>query len=346
MKATLTILALIGGIAAPAAGAHPAADEQRERMVVREIARLREVVYQRGAHEQTDRTTRTLKLGPSGELHLANLAGPVVITRGGGSETTLEIVRTSRAATVESARDMLGLVTVDVTERGTRAEVRARYPETSRNERRSMSVSVAYTVTAPADTRITIRSLSGDIRVTDIQGDLFLETISGDVEIAGAARIGLAKTVSGDVTISRTRSDGAIEAASMSGDVTLREVQARRVRANSISGALMLDGLQCERAEAQSMSGDVVFRGALAKGGRYDLKSHSGSVRLALAGDVGFDIDANSFGGTIRSDLPLKTQGGESFGGSRRRSFRGVFGDGSATVTVTTFSGGVIISRQ
>ena len=36
-----------------------------------------------------------------------------MVTRGNGNETTLEIVKTSRAATDESAREMLGLVTVD-----------------------------------------------------------------------------------------------------------------------------------------------------------------------------------------------------------------------------------------
>lgn len=342
MKATLTIVVLLGAIAAPAAAQERHREQPKERIVAREAARARVVSYQRNTQSQTDRTTRTLELGANGELALFNLSGDIEVSRGSGGSATLEIVKTARAATVDGAREMLGLVTVEVSERGGRAEVRTRYPELPRDQRRPFNVSVAYTVTAPAGTRLTIRSLSGDIQVHDIEGDLLLESTSGDVEVAGAARIGLAKSISGDVTISRTRTDGTLEASAVSGDVVIRDVQARVVNAHSISGAVVMEGLQCERAQANSMSGDVAFTGPLSRGGRYELKSHSGNIRLELAGDVGFDLDATTFSGTLRTELPLETKGDR--GG--RRSVRGVFGDGSAIVSVTTFSGNAVIRQR
>jgi DUF4097 and DUF4098 domain-containing protein YvlB len=175
---------------------------------------------------------------------------------------------------------------------------------------------------------------------------LFLDTTSGDVEISGAARVGLAKSISGDVTISATRTEGAVEASSISGNVILRDVQAARAALGSISGGVDVQGLRCERVDANSMTGDIVFNGALTPNGRYELKSHSGSVTVKVAGSTGFDLDATTFSGTIRTDLPLKTQGGDQRSGRGRRSFRGVFGDGSAMLTVTTFSGSVAIGKQ
>ncbi|HXQ77907.1 MAG TPA: DUF4097 family beta strand repeat-containing protein, partial [Gemmatimonadaceae bacterium] len=86
----------------------------------------------------------------------------------------------------------------------------------------------------------------------------------------------------------------------------------------------------------------VEFGGTLAKGGRYELNSHSGDVRVVLSGATGFELEANSFSGSIRSDLPLKMQGDVG----RHRSVQGVFGDGSAVLSVTTFSGSVVISRK
>ena len=93
---------------------------------------------------------------------------------------------------------------------------------------------------------------------------------------------------------------------------------------------------------SHSVSGSVEFGGTLAKGGRYELNSHSGDVRVVLSGATGFELEANSFSGSIRSDLPLKMQGDVG----RRRSVQGVFGDGSAVLSVTTFSGSVVISRK
>jgi hypothetical protein len=343
MRATVTIL-LFASLAAPAA-AQTRVDTTRVRTVIREAVR-HAPAYQRGAQEETETTTRTVKLGAKGELNLFNLSGDIVVTRGSGNEATIQIVKRARAATAEAAREALKRVTVEVDERGERVEVRTRYPEMARSDRRQVHASVDYTVSAPANTRMTIRSLSGDIRVTDIAGDLFLDTTSGDVDISGAARVGLAKSISGDVTISATRTEGAVEASSISGNVILRDVQAARAALSSISGGVDVQGLRSERVDANSMTGDIVFNGALTPNGRYELKSHSGSINLQVAGSTGFDLDATTFSGTIRTDLPLKTQGGDQRSGRGRRSFRGVFGDGSAMITVTTFSGSVAIGKQ
>jgi hypothetical protein len=97
----------------------------------------------------------------------------------------------------------------------------------------------------------------------------------------------------------------------------------------------------------------------LTKNGRYDLSSHSGTVRLALDGATGFELIASSFSGSIHSELPLTTggnrdssQGDDQRGPGRRRgrvlnnhSMRATFGDASATLTIRTFSGDLVIAK-
>jgi hypothetical protein len=82
--------------------------------------------------------------------------------------------------------------------------------------------------------------------------------------------------------------------------------------------------------------------------GRYELQSHSGDVRVAISGDTGFEIEANSWSGSVRADgFPLKlTAGDEASRRGRRRSLEGVVGDGSAVLTITTFSGDAVISKR
>lgn len=349
MKYTaFTVLALSALAAAPRADAQTV--HEHVRTVVR--AAVEPVVrYQRGGdrQEQTERVTRTLKIGSSGELDLANIAGDIVVTRGGGTEARIEIVKTARGRTVEDAREMLGLVQVEVNEGNGRGDIKTRYPssEGRRDNRRNINVSVAYTVTTPAATRLTIRSISGNIRVDGVAGDLSLETVSGYVDVARGGRITAAKSISGDVTIADSPLDGSAEAGSVSGTVAVRRVQARRLSLSSISGNIVVDDAAAERIEAQSMSGNVEFQSALLRNGRYELKSHSGDVRVTVLGATGFELEANSWSGSVRADVANISQHGDTrTGRERRRSLRGTVGDGSAVLSITTFSGSAVVSKR
>jgi DUF4097 and DUF4098 domain-containing protein YvlB len=304
---------------------------------------------QQNRETQTDRQTKTFKLGSDGELSLGNVAGDIQVTAVSGDQATLEIVKTARGRTADDAREMLGLVNVNTTERGSRVEVKTLYPRgENRNERhRNIDVSVAYTVTAPAGTRVTAGSVSGSISVDGIKGDLSANSVSGTVRIANAGRVSSAKSVSGNVEVLDTQIDGAIEVQSVSGDVILRKVNARRIEIGSVSGRVLVQDVQAERIEGHSVSGNVEYSGALAKGGRYELNSHSGDVRLTIGSGTGFEIEASSFSGSIRSDLPLKSgdRDADSTPG-RHRTLNGVFGDGSAVLDVSTFSGNIVLSKR
>lgn len=299
--------------------------------------------------EQTEHTTKTVKIGATGELDLANVSGDIVISRGGGQDATIDIVKSARARTADEAREVLGLVTVDVVERAGRAEVRTRYPsgdEMRTQNRRNVNVSVTLTVTAPAGARITARSVSGNVSARDIRGELTLETVSGNVTVANGGRISGAKTISGNVDITGADVEGALEASSVSGNVAIRKGKANRLTLSTVSGGVSLEDVACQRAELQAVSGDISLAGALAAGGRYQMSSHSGEVRIALSGDTGFELDATSFSGSIRSDLPLTGQTGGNDRRGRQHALKGVFGNGSAVLDVTTFSGSIVISKR
>jgi putative adhesin len=326
-----------------------------ERIVLKEKTRVSTGAYQRrnrddqNREEQTERITKTLRLGSDGSLSLGNIAGDIVVTRGSGSDTTIEIVKTARGRDTADAKELLQLVDVEVTERNGRAEVKTHYPSgdmARRNNRRNVNVSVDYTVTTPAGTRVGIESISGDIKVTDIKGDLSANTISGDVHISGAGRINAAKTISGSVEIVEAQVDGTLDSNSVSGDVLLRRVTARRIDVGSVSGNVHLEDVQCENAAAHSTSGNITFSGPLARKGRYELKSFSGEIRVTVPSNSGFEVEANSFSGQIRTELPIQTHGAEGRSGHRNTVLNGTYGDGSAILDLTTFSGSIVISKR
>ena len=94
----------------------------------------------------------------------------------------------------------------------------------------------------------------------------------------------------------------------------------------------------------RSISGNITFTGDLEPNGRYELTSHSGNIRLAVAAGTGFQVEATSFSGTITSDIPITMQGGQN--GRRNRALRGTVGDGGAVLDLTTFSGTILITKR
>lgn len=332
---------------------------QQERMReaqqrVREEQRQRARELQRTAQDrnypsrQEERVSRTLKLGARGELTITNLSGDIVITRRGGGDVQIEAVKTARGRTDADAREMLPLVQVDISERAGRGEARVSYSgHREPGTRRNANVTVDFTVSAPENTRIMVKTLSGDITVSDIKGELSLITTSGDVTVSNAERVTAARSTSGDVQVSSTTSENAIELTTVSGTVMARQVRAPRLQLETVSGKVIMQDVDTPRLDAQSITGDVEFTSHLAKNGRYDFNSHGGTVRIVVLGDTGFEFDANSFSGSVRSEVTLKEESGSSGNGRMgRRSLRGVFGDGSALVDVTTFSGSVILTRK
>jgi DUF4097 and DUF4098 domain-containing protein YvlB len=115
------------------------------------------------------------------------------------------------------------------------------------------------------------------------------------------------------------------------------------VSASSVSGNIKLEDVQCERVSAETTSANIWFSGTLAKSGRYELKGFSGDVVMLISGTTGFELDATSYSGQIRaSDFALSTRGGRV----SRQSLTGTYGDGSAVLDLSTFSGSITISKR
>ena len=349
----LTTPFVIAGLACMAAPA--VAQDSGHRLVSRDVVRVaRSGAYQgrNNGPEQTERFSRKVKIGRDGRFSLSNISGDIVVTGGGGGEVSIEAVKRTRGDKSE-----LGRVQIAVDDRAGRVDVRTEHEQnrTDRN-RQGDHVSVDYTVTLPASVSVDVHSVSGSVKVTGVHGSLRAETVSGEVTINDAPRLEGAKTVSGDVTLTGVTADGDLSAGSVSGNVRAKGLKARGLDLGSVSGDINVSDVTCERLGVKTVSGGVEYAGGIARGGRYEINAHSGTIRLQLTNPAGFELNANSFSGSIRSELPL-TIGGDSTRrndpSSRGRrdsanshAMRATFGDGSATLVVRTFSGDIIITKR
>lgn len=314
----------------------------------RRAAWLNRYAEARQGPEQTDRILQAIKVGPGGTLDLSNISGSVRVTGDDGGDIRIEAIKRVRHRDADEARRLLQELRVDITTVGGRVEVRTTYPRRTAGERgRGISASVDYEISVPAGAAVAVKTISGDVSVTGVNGEVRAEAVSGDVSVSATPNVAVAKTVSGNVTARDVSAAGNVSLSSVSGTVAAIGLKARSLECGSVSGDVQLSSLQVERLQVKSVSGNIEFQAVLARGGRYDLTSHSGDVRVILGSDTGFELDASTFSGSVRSDFPvtLRTDGGRGRGASTR-TIRGSYGDASAILAVQTFSGTVVIGRK
>ena len=292
------------------------------------------VAQDRRGDEQTERVSRKFKIGATGRFTLSNISGDIAVTAGSGDEVTLEAVKRTRGD-----RSELAGVVIEIDDRPGRVDIRTRH--TARRDRSS----VDYTVTVPREATVDLGSISGNVRVTNLQGPLRVQSVSGTVAVSGSTNVEFAKSISGDVELTGSAPEARITGSTVSGTVRARDLKTRALSLSAISGNAEVNNVEAERLEVKSVSGDVIFAGAAVRNARYEFNTHSGNVRLALASAPGFELNASTFSGDVRSDLPVTINDARSRRGPGR-SIRVVVGDGAATLTVSTFSGDVVIRRQ
>ena len=323
--------------------------EQVQRHIEREIDRATVVIRHADVAQRSDSQNRaqdtrtekrTVAIGASGILDLRNHGGNIIVTAGSGNDATIEIVRRARGRTDADVKRVLNEVTVQVDHRGERATVQVVDPRPQR-DRNEANVSVDYTVTAPAGTRLNVNSLGADVQVKGIRGDVAVEVAGGDITIGGS-RVSRIKSMGGDIILTDIDAESSLEVGTYGGDVTIERAKMRRINAETMGGNLTARDVTADEATFKTLAGDVEFGGGLAKNGRYEFRTHSGDVRLMLAGNTGFEIEATTFSGTVQPAAGLSLQPSST----NRRSLRGVVGDGSARIYASALSGDVIIAKK
>ncbi len=129
------------------------------------------------------------------------------------------------------------------------------------------------------------------------------------------------KTVSGRIDAENVK--GSVETETVSGDIELM----------NISDAMDV--------KAKVVSGSVVYVGDLKAEGRYFLKTHSGDVKMILPSDSKFDLEANTFSGSISTDFKL-----DPSATIKKKEIDGVVNGGGAKVDLSAFSGTIKIMKK
>ena len=82
----------------------------------------------------------------------------------------------------------------------------------------------------PAARAVALKSVSGDISVTNVSGEVRAEAVSGDVNISGTPNVAIAKTVSGDVPARDIGTQTTLVLSTVSGTVIGTGLKVRTLR--------------------------------------------------------------------------------------------------------------------
>ena len=275
------------------------------------------------ASGQTEELVRTIPMAPGGQFTLSNISGDITVA--GNGDTVLTLRATKRlldpgAVSESVARDALDRVEIEIRERGGRVAVEAEYPRRGLAGRLAdlfrggqMAVAVDYVVTVPRGVEVAIESVSGSITVEGVDGETSIETVSGDVRLSSLPRLAEVQMVSGDLLMSDVGNDDDLSAEAVSGRITIDGVRAPRVDVEAVSATVVLTRVEARRVDVATVSGPVSFDGSLDAEGRYEIESHSGSIRVTVPPGTGFDLEAQSFSGSLSSNAAIALRGGGEY---------------------------------
>jgi hypothetical protein len=216
---------------------------------------------------------KSYDIGAGGRIVVTNMSGDVTVTGYDGREVLVTATKKGPDADKLEVEDNSSANEI---------EISAKYPDHCRCD-----ASIDFLVQVPAGTRFDfskISSMSGDVRVNGVTGEVHATSMSGDVHVGDIAGTVEATAMSGDVDveIARLEGDGDLTFTSMSGDVDVRlpADAGADVSIRTTSGGIETDfplevhvekygsgqwakgriGDGSRRLKLESMSGDVAFR--------------------------------------------------------------------------------------
>jgi DUF4097 and DUF4098 domain-containing protein YvlB len=201
---------------------------------------------------------RSYRLSAGGTVNIRSVSGDVKVTGYNGDAVIVTAYKEGRDRDQVSVEDLSS---------GNGVDVRARYPENC-----NCNASVRFEVKVPSELRLSyesISSVSGDVEVDNVNGDLRARSVSGSVTVKGAA--------------------GSVSATSVSGNVIVSEVNGT-ANAKSTSGNVEVEIRSLEGAESM------------------DFASVSGNVRAKLPGNLDADVKMSTMSGDLKTDFPLQIE--------------------------------------
>lgn len=239
-------------------------------------------------------------IGATGQLTINNVSGDIELRAVDGDEVVV-VARTEGMRSESLPLTVFkgeGSLTIDVEKRGGAFAGFGTWF--------GMNDGIEFDVTVPKTARVSINSVSADIRAHFLAGEQSYKSVSGDIQV--------------------NADGGKIRVQTVSGDAVVNTVEPAEVSATTTSGDLQVGGATVEQFDARTVSGDIEFEAGLGVGPVHSIETVSGDI--SIDSSTGVTVE-------VRSSMDMH------HGGPRTQ----VAGDGAARVRVRTLSGDTHVAR-
>lgn len=262
---------------------------------------------------------RTLAASADGVVTVSNISGSVEIRGWERNEVQVSGTLGAGAEELEFERD------------GNEISIAVKIPRRARNVGRSDLV-----ISVPKRSSLEVETVSAWITVEKIQGAVELMSVSGDITVEDRPAALELSSVSGRVKAEHI--SGSSEISAVSGSVELFDGEGS-VELSSVSGDIVVHGGTLDRLEAATTSGSIHCEAVPSDHGTFEFESMSGNLVLVVPKSLGADYELSTFSGNIKNQIGPKPERTSKYAPGEKAEFS--IGDGSAQVTMSSFSGWV-----
>lgn len=278
------------------------------------------------AHASADiqnQIRRSFAVKPGGTMRLLTDLGSIEVQSSRNDKVDVQVILTADTSNREKAAKLFKEFTLDTKQSGNSVIVRGRYEEGWGLFHFNDDLEVRYVINVPAQYNLDLETAGGNIRVSDIRGEVRTETSGGNlylgridgpvsgntsggnVTVQGAVGKLLLRTSGGNITVGAVQ--GAVEARTSGGSIKVSQARGD-VIAKSSGGNITLNDV-AGSINAETSGGSMSASISTQPRSDSRLSTSGGNVTISLASTVSVDLDARSDGGYVTSDLPVTIQG-------------------------------------
>jgi DUF4097 and DUF4098 domain-containing protein YvlB len=257
-----------------------------------------------------DRIERHYKVEPHPIVSIHDPNGSVTVRAWTKSEVMVIATRLSDRVEVDTEQNgnRVDILTHQISDNASPADMRA-----------------DFEISVPEDAELQIHNDSGGVNVSNVLGDMNVETIAADVAMQDTAGYLNVNTVGGSFVCTRC---------------------AGRIEAHSISGNFRFIDLRSYHVHAQTSEGNIVFKGDFLPNGIYELKNYSGIIEVRFSPGDSFDLSATSLKGKVNNEAKLTPSSHKHFLPRFGNALFGAMNSGRAKVELSSFNGTINILKR
>jgi DUF4097 and DUF4098 domain-containing protein YvlB len=268
---------------------------------------------QRGDFQERDEINQTYQLAPGAGVEVSSIRGPVEIVNADTATAEVQIIRTART------RADLEYHKIEVEQAGNSLVVRG-VQEPEQRRRQNIQVNHHVILKLPRRIDLSVSSVSGPLKVGDVDGQTSVSSISGSANIGNVGAKLQVTSVSGSLEVGNV--GAAARVTSISGNLGLGQVNGS-LDVTSVSGGLnvTLVSLHPEGIHIQSVSG---------------------SVEIGFKSEINADFNAEHVSGRVYLDVLNVTRDSEG----TSSNVRARIGAGGTPITISSVSGNIRLKRS